>query len=995
MDIDKLQISVEATSKEASANIDDLRKALSKLGNLSKTADLSNLKTQLDKIANVNLSKISGQLNTLSSAVKTLKSSADFKNAFNPDQKATKGLGDLTDSLDRTKNSMDDIVGVSKDVAGSSITIGDAFKTTKTDVDGVNSSFEWLSQNGADELDKSFINIKNSTDEASKSMSIGEWFTRKIGESAEKSTGGLSKFTSALKRILLYRVVRAILKNIADGFKEGFESLAQYSEQANQLMSQLKTNSLYLKNSFAAMLLPVLNAVAPALQAISTWLVNVLNNLNMMFAAMRKQATYTKAIVYWQDYAKAIKKAKNATIGIDELNIAGNNSQNDFTQMFEEANVTELTPAYETLSGIISFIKDNLAEIAAIIGAILAYKLVIKIGSFITSLGNTWDKLMGINGSAGLLVKGLIGAGGLYFAFTGAKEGASELSKYLAGDSNTSLSKAMTSLVTGGVGAIVAGAAFGGPIGAVIGGLAFLVGAMVGIGNAQKEMKLDKMREEFYKGDVAIKTVIEELENYYNSMDFDKNQEWVDSIDAAKTAYEETDTAFNTMWNSIKDRDKFSDDDISALATAFNDLANAATTLNEVRFDGLMSGISSAITNNISPSLTAELGSLVDKLSIIKNLVDSQITGINEKYQNILNNIVAKGGIATEAEKKELENLRKDLSTFTVGADINKSTWEVTTGEIISKGIDAGSSLEEVQANVKSLNDAYTTYAEALKLKYIEDKATLDYYTELDKTQFGGVVGLGDEDEAAFTQSYNDQLSILQGSYNDIINQLINQYTKEMLDYALYHPDYSNDPYLAQGFKWFEEQSDKLQSLLFGWMGPQYDAQVELANGVTMAYKEYAANKEASEEQQKLVDYLISLILDTAAPNATIAQSTSSSSSGGGGGVMVTKYAEGGFPSAGQLFFANENGIPEYVGSMGNRTTVANNNMIVEGIKKGVSEAGNEEKALLRELIGVARSLLEKDTSVVVGDEAIGRANARYTTKRGKVLSKGAFADAY
>lgn len=49
-------------------------------------------------------------------------------------------------------------------------------------------------------------------------------------------------------------------------------------------------------------------------------------------------------------------------------------------------------------------------------------------------------------------------------------------------------------------------------------------------------------------------------------------------------------------------------------------------------------------------------------------------------------------------------------------------------------------------------------------------------------------------------------------------------------------------------------------------------------------------------------------------------------------------YAKGGFPENGEMFIARENG-PEMVGRMGNRNTVANNNQIIDGIKKGVFEA--------------------------------------------------------
>jgi len=47
--------------------------------------------------------------------------------------------------------------------------------------------------------------------------------------------------------------------------------------------------------------------------------------------------------------------------------------------------------------------------------------------------------------------------------------------------------------------------------------------------------------------------------------------------------------------------------------------------------------------------------------------------------------------------------------------------------------------------------------------------------------------------------------------------------------------------------------------------------------------------------------------------------------------LKVSWYAEGGFPNAGELFFANENG-PELIGNMGRRTAVANNDQITEGI---------------------------------------------------------------
>lgn len=54
--------------------------------------------------------------------------------------------------------------------------------------------------------------------------------------------------------------------------------------------------------------------------------------------------------------------------------------------------------------------------------------------------------------------------------------------------------------------------------------------------------------------------------------------------------------------------------------------------------------------------------------------------------------------------------------------------------------------------------------------------------------------------------------------------------------------------------------------------------------------------------------------------------------------LRFTPYASGGFPDAGEFFLARESG-PEMVGRIGNKTTVANNDQIVEGISAGVYEA--------------------------------------------------------
>lgn len=87
----------------------------------------------------------------------------------------------------------------------------------------------------------------------------------------------------------------------------------------------------------------------------------------------------------------------------------------------------------------------------------------------------------------------------------------------------------------------------------------------------------------------------------------------------------------------------------------------------------------------------------------------------------------------------------------------------------------------------------------------------------------------------------------------------------------------------------------------------------------------------------------------------------------------LSAFAEGGFPTTGQLFIARESGA-EMVGSMNGRTTVANNDQIVKGIASGVASANSEQNALLRQQNTILTQLLQKSTSIKIGQREFGEA---------------------
>lgn len=105
----------------------------------------------------------------------------------------------------------------------------------------------------------------------------------------------------------------------------------------------------------------------------------------------------------------------------------------------------------------------------------------------------------------------------------------------------------------------------------------------------------------------------------------------------------------------------------------------------------------------------------------------------------------------------------------------------------------------------------------------------------------------------------------------------------------------------------------------------------------------------------------------------------------------IQYMAQGGFVDEGQLFIAREAGA-EMVGAIGNRTAVANNDQIVEGISAGVANANDGVIAAIYALMNIIE---DKDLSVSIGDDVIGRSYDRYSRNRGVRVNSGAFSNAY
>ena len=166
---------------------------------------------------------------------------------------------------------------------------------------------------------------------ASSAASAVGRFVSEVGNRAlgrvQKFTKGLNNIIGSFKRIAFYRFVRTVIKEITEGFKEGVDNLYQWSKLANgefaQSMDRIATSSLYLKNSLGAMVAPLINAIAPAIDFLIDKFVALLNVINRVFALFTGAGYWTKAKKYPTEYAKAVSSgAGKAAEALHKLGLA-------------------------------------------------------------------------------------------------------------------------------------------------------------------------------------------------------------------------------------------------------------------------------------------------------------------------------------------------------------------------------------------------------------------------------------------------------------------------------------------------------------------------------------------------------------------------------------------------------------------------------------------------------------------------------------------------
>lgn len=400
----KIVISYTTEAGSAAGATNALTNALGKQKNAAQGAaeGLTSLRDILRQLASSakgvasGLESIGKSLEPISKSVK--EAVASFKPLSANAEKAAKGIAPLAKEMKALATSSDKAATGIKELTGELPAVKESAKDAGKSVADANRRIS----RSAGGIGGAFRNIGGK---------IKGSISNIIHREAKKSMGALGKLGASIKRIVFYRAIRSAIRAVTQSFREGTSNLYQYSAALNSLdaarakntMDGFASTALYVKNSLGAMLMPVLTALLPVINAVADAFVTAANAVNQFFQAIRGGGTFTKAKKQAVEFGDALggaagkaKELKKQTFGFDELNIfsepsgggGGGGGGMDYSGMFEEADVSPLFDKIKALTDLGLYRKagETLAEgLNEIVAQFDAVGFGEKIGSKITA----------------------------------------------------------------------------------------------------------------------------------------------------------------------------------------------------------------------------------------------------------------------------------------------------------------------------------------------------------------------------------------------------------------------------------------------------------------------------------------------------------------------------------------------------------------------------------------------------------------------------------
>lgn len=492
-----------------------------------------------------------------------------------------------------------------------------------------------------------------------------------------------------------------------------------------------------------------------------------------------------------------------------------------------------------------------------------------------------------------------------------------------------------------------------------LGGIVLATAAAMGVG-AYTGVKFNKMLSDAASGNKSLTESFNELNGVQKGLFIYTASNPLSGITAGTIALSGVIKELNTKINrTVDDFDKgVSKSSQKKLTPIIDDIKSLDKAIDTVSFKGKfvtdadvadvntkISNIKNTIVTQLDTSKNKELSNLktlektlgTDKYQALldktSKFYDDQSSKVQEGYDRI-NEIIA----TAHSENRELTE--KEMS------EIN--TIRRTNNDIaISDATSYADEYERVMARLKhnvgalTLETASETIKNAKKTKDSTIKDAEEQYTQIlaqaDKLAEAGAIN-DDEYQAmvnAAKKTYNETVDTANKQYDDIKKttktklgenaKYIDDNSGEVLTTWQYQKKRAGDIFSTIGQKISNTFSDmgKNMKKAAGKVGETLDDLKNKFNNWKAKLKtpHIKWDSDGWQATGTLQKVLSTLHLPTTLPK-----------------LNVDWYEAGGYPTTGELFFARENG-PEYVGSIGNKTAVANNDQITTSITNALIQA--------------------------------------------------------
>jgi len=251
--------------------------------------------------------------------------------------------------LDALRNKYDELIQKQKELSLEGFTLNPniqkAYSGIKETVSGVKQTFNGISSavGTVNKHISSFIGKLRSLGSQSKRTKRD---TGSLADGAKKLANEFFRVSKMLKLMVTRMALRAVIKEVGNGFK----SLAIHSEEFNNSMSNMINGSKKLGYSFAALVSPLINALAPAIVYVINLLTKLVNIVQQVFASLTGASTWNRAKDFTDSWADSIqetsknaKELKKTVLGFDQLNQLQDNKSSDsgsgIKDMFETVDV--------------------------------------------------------------------------------------------------------------------------------------------------------------------------------------------------------------------------------------------------------------------------------------------------------------------------------------------------------------------------------------------------------------------------------------------------------------------------------------------------------------------------------------------------------------------------------------------------------------------------------------------------------------------------------